>query len=68
MKQYNKKNCQGCIRGTFTDKYNRTITISGVHAYEYTIEIVTISKVSICEKYKDGKSARKRFQELKRKR
>lgn len=68
MKNYNRTNCTGTIRGTFTDKYSRTITISGVHAFEYTIEIVTITKAVTTERYKNGKTARKRFNELKRKR
>lgn len=68
MKTYNRANCTGIIRGTFVDKYSRTITISGVHAFEYTIEIVTITKVTITERYHNGAMARKRFNELKKKR
>lgn len=68
MKTYNKSNCTSCIRGTFVDKYQRTITICGTHAYEYSIEIVTITKVTIVERYHNGAMARKRFNELKKKR
>lgn len=68
MKNYNRRNCTGCIRGTFIDKYQRTITICGKHAFEYDIEIMTITKVTIIEHYQNGKMARKRFNELKKKR
>lgn len=66
MKTYNRANCTGTIRGTFVDKYKRRITISGVHAFEYTIEIVTITKVTIIEHYHNGAEARRRFNNLKR--
>ena len=66
MKNYNRRNCTGCIRGTFIDKYLRTITICGKHAFEYDSEIMTISKVTIIEHYQNGVDARKRFNELKK--
>lgn len=68
MKNYNRANCTGCIRGTFVDKYQRTITICGKHAFEYSIEIVSITKVTIIERYHNGAEARRRFNELKKKR
>ena len=69
MKRYNKRNCQDCVRGSFVDKYGRRITIMGIHAHEYTIYITVdfVSAVTV-ESYPSGQSARKRFNELKRKR
>lgn len=68
MRNYNKSNCTGCVRGQFIDIYERRITIVGQHAFSYTIEIVSILGVSTYERYSNGKQARKRFNELKRKR
>ena len=44
---YNKNRCQGCLRGSFTDKWGRQITIGGIHSYEYFIEVKTITTVTV---------------------
>lgn len=62
---YHRANCTGCVRGRFTDRYGRRITISGVHAFSYTIEIVSITTVTV-EHYPNGKEARARFNNLKK--
>lgn len=71
MRNFNRKNCTGCIRGSFVDIYGRTITLGGVHAFEYFIEIrqtiFTEVKIEIFY-FPNGKTARQRFQQLKRKR
>jgi hypothetical protein len=68
MKTYHKANCIGIVRGQFTDKYGRKVTIQGFHAFEYTICIESITHVVTTEQYANGAMARKRFNELKRKR
>ena len=68
MRNYNKSNCTGCVRGQFIDIYERRITILGQHAFSYTIEIVLILGVSTYERYQNGKQARKRFNELRKRR
>lgn len=69
MKKFNKRNCQDCVRGSFVDIYGRTITIMGIHAHEYKI-FITVDFVSIVmvESFPCGADARRRFNELKRKR
>lgn len=62
---YHRANCTGCVRGCFIDQYGRRITISGVHAFSYTIEIVGITTTTV-EHYPNGKEARARFNNLKR--
>lgn len=68
---YNRRNCVGLIRDSFVDIHGRTITIGGVHAFEYFIEIrrtvFTEVKIEIFY-YPNGKTARQRFQQLRRKR
>ena len=68
MRNYNKSNCTGIVRGQITDKYGRKITIQGVHAFEYTIVIETPLHTITIEQYTNGAIARKRFNELKKKR
>ena len=60
--------CTGMIRGQFYDMSGRRITISGVHAKRYTIEIISISGIAFYESFPNGALARKRWRELKRKR
>lgn len=47
------------------DSWGRVITLTGTHAFEYTIHIEGIRTVT--ETFVNGKLARKRFNELKRK-
>lgn len=63
--RFNRNHCTGCVRGCFTDKYGRKITMCGVHAFEYTIEIVSITTI-IVEHYPNGATARVRYNNLKR--
>ena len=71
MRHFNRANCTGCIRDSFIDVHGRTITLGGVHAFEYFIEIrrtvFTEVKIEIFY-YPNGRTARQRFQQLKRKR
>lgn len=60
--------CTGMIRGQFYDMSGRRITIFGVHAKRYTIEIISISGIAFYESFPNGALARKRWAELKRKR
>ena len=67
MRTYNKANCTGQIRGQFIDKYGRRITILGVFAFSYAIEIASSTSI-IIERFDNGTKARARFQQLKLKR
>lgn len=69
MKKFNKRNCQSCVRGSFIDIYGRKVTIMGTHAYEYLIYItVDFTSSTVVESFSCGADARRRFNELKRKR
>ena len=67
MKKYNKDNCDSRLRAVITDKYGRTISLLGKHAFEWEI-IIELSGRLIVRQYPNGKEARKAFNQLKRKR
>lgn len=70
MRHYNRSNCTGLIRDSFVDIHGRTITLGGVHAFEYFIEIrkTVFSEIKIeIFYYPNGRTARQRFQQLRRK-
>jgi hypothetical protein len=71
MRHFNRKNCTGLFRDSFIDIHGRTITLGGIHAFEYFIEIrrtvFTEVKIELFY-YPNGRIARQRFQQLKRKR
>lgn len=61
MRKYNRLNCDSTVRARFIDTWGRVITLVGTHAFEYAIHIEGIRT------FVNGKLARKRFNELKRK-
>lgn len=65
MRKYNRLNCDSTVRARFIDTWGRVITLVGTHAFKYTIHIEGIRTVT--ETFVNGKLARKRFNELKRK-
>lgn len=66
MRHYNRQNCQACVRNSFIDKWGRTVTLLGQHAFQYSIWI-TDKKLnkSIALPFLNGKIARKEFNKLK---
>lgn len=60
MRKFNRLHCDSTVRARFTDSWGRVIG-----AFEYTIHIEGIRTVT--ETFVNGKLARKRFNELKRK-
>lgn len=40
MKRFNKQNCTSSVRAQITDKWGRTITLMGTHAFDWTIYVV----------------------------
>ena len=69
MKRYNKRNCQSCVRGSFKDIWGRRVVIMGTHAFEYSIFITEdFMSTTVVESFSCGADARRRFNELKRKR
>jgi hypothetical protein len=65
MRKYNRLNCDSTVRARFIDTWGRVITLVGTHAFEYAIHIEGVRTVT--ETFVNGKLARKRFNELKRK-
>lgn len=61
MRKFNRLHCDSTVRARFTDSWGRVITLT----LEYTIHIEGIRTVT--ETFVNGKLARKRFNELKRK-
>ena len=71
MKRFNKQNCTSSVRAQITDKWGRTITLMGTHAFDWTIYVEESTgnmTITTCQKFPKGEQARKRFQELKKKR
>lgn len=64
---FHRENCDSRVRATITDKWGRTISLLGTHAFEWSIIIEACGKITISQ-YTDGKTARKEFKELKKKR
>ena len=65
MRKFNRSHCDSIVRARFTDSWRRVITLTGTHAFKYTIHIEGIRTVT--ETFVNGTLARKRFNELKRK-
>lgn len=59
MRKFNRLHCDS----TVPDSWGRVITLTGTHAFEYTIQGIR----TVTETFVNGKLARKRFNELKRK-
>lgn len=65
-KQYHRENCDSKVRATITDKWGRTISLLGTHAFEWEIVIEACGKITI-QSFTDGKKARKEFNNYKKK-
>lgn len=66
-RHYHRENCDSRVRATITDKWGRTISLLGKHAFEWSITIEACGRI-IIQSYPDGKMARKDFKKLSRKR
>lgn len=65
-REFHRINCETKVRESFTDKWGRTITILGTHAFEYKI-IVEGNNSTTSQSFKNGKEARKCFMNYKKK-
>lgn len=63
---YHRENCDTLVRESIVDVWGRRIVISGTHAFEYSITVVSITGHSVTTTYKNGREARKEFQKYKR--
>ena len=57
---YHRENCDCFIREIIVDVYERTIVLSGQHAFEWSITIYTRERI-VQTIYPNGKEARKEF-------
>lgn len=66
-RQYHRENCDSKVRAIITDKWGRTISLLGTHAFEWEIVIEAFGRMTI-RQYADGKTARREFNNYKKKR
>lgn len=64
---FNRCNCTGCVRGEGRDLFGNKVIISGVHAFEYSVVIISGATEQI-RKFPNGKKARVFFAKITRKR
>lgn len=65
-KNYNPDNCDNRLRAVIKDKWGNTISLFGKHAFDYSIVIEHCGVITKLN-FKNGKEARKKFNELRRK-
>ena len=65
-KQYHRENCDSRVRATITDKWGRTISLLGTHAFEWSIVIESQGRITI-QSFHNGDIARKEFKNYKKK-
>lgn len=66
-KRFRKENCNSHIAATVVDKFGRTITLYGTHAFDWSICIEGVTGNLTIQKFPTGAIARKHFSELKKK-
>ena len=64
---YHRENCDCSIREAIVDVYGRKIILSGQHAFEYSITVISITGRIVITDFKNGKEARKESYKYKRK-
>lgn len=63
---FHRENCNNCIRMSFTDILGRTIVLSGIHAFEWLIAIIS-SDTMIVIQFANRVEATKEFNKYRRK-
>ena len=57
MKRFNKQNCTSSVRAQIIDKWGRTITLMGTHAFDWTIYVEESTgnmTITTCQKFSKG--------------
>lgn len=62
-----KQSNKHILREIIVDVYGRRIILSGQHAFEYSITVISITGRIVVTNFKNGKEARKEFYKYKRK-
>lgn len=65
--EFHRNNCCSKVRAVVKDKWGRTISLLGTHAFEWSITIEACGKLTI-QSFPSSKEARREFKQLKRKR
>ena len=65
---FHRENSNRFIRETIVDIYGREVILSGQHAFEYSITVISITGKIVTTNFKNGREARKEFYKYKRKR
>lgn len=65
-RHFHKENCDSRVRATITDKWGRTISLLGTHAFEWFIVMEAWGKITI-QSYPNGSIARREFNNYKKK-
>lgn len=63
---FHRENCESRVRAMIKDKWGRTISLLGKHAFEWSIVIETNGRMTI-QSYPNGDIARKEFNNYKKK-
>ena len=64
---FNRNNCTGCIRGEGRDLLGNKVIIAGVHAFEYTVVVISVTSETFW-RFPNGRKARAFFAKITRKR
>lgn len=68
MKKFKRENCTSVVRAVIEDQYGRKITLMGTHSFDWSIYIEGQSGNLTIQRFPKGSEARKKFNDLKRKR
>lgn len=66
-RHFHRENCDSRVRATIKDKWGRTVSLLGTHAFEWEIVIEAFGRMTI-QPFTNGKDARKEFNNYKKKR
>lgn len=64
---FHRENCTNCIRMSIVDMLGRTIVLSGIHAFEWQVSIISDNNLTII-RFANRIEATKEFNKYRRKR
>lgn len=66
-KNYHRERCQSCIRMSIIDPIGRQIILTGIHAFEWSVAIISTDKITVTQ-FSNRVTATKEFNRYRRKR